>query len=129
TPSATGTSNLVVQVTDANAPASAATKALSITIANGPFRITTSSLPNATLGTPYSAALAASDGVAPYKWKKLTKLPTGLTLNANTGVISGTPKKLRGSFTLSAQARYKTKQPKQPAVWHSANRTLSITVT
>ena len=78
---------------------------------------------------PLSIALAASDGIAPYKWKKLTKLPTGLKLDSSTGVISGTPKKLRGTFSFTVQARYKTKLPKQPAVWHTANRTLSITVT
>jgi hypothetical protein len=128
TPRAAGTFTAVVRVTDASAPVTTATKTLSIAIANGPFRITTASLPNATLGAPYSTVLAAADGVAPFKWKKLTKLPKGLKLNANTGVISGTPKKLRGTFSFTVQARYKTKLPKQPAVWHTANRTLSITV-
>ncbi len=129
TPTTTGAFNVVVRVTDASAPTITASKPLSITIGNGPFRITTASLPNAALGVPYSRGLQASDGIAPYKWKKLTPLPAGLKLTAKTGVISGTPKKVRGTFSVTVQARYKTKLPRQPAVWHTANRTLSITVT
>jgi hypothetical protein len=92
------------------------------------FRITTASLPNGSFGVAYSATLTAADGIAPYKWKKVTKPPKGLKLNATTGVISGTPK-LRGTFSFTVQARYKTKALKQPAVWHTASRVLSITVT
>lgn len=46
------------------------------------------------LGTAYSAtdgaAPTASGGLAPYTWSA-TGLPAGLTMNASTGVISGTP--------------------------------------
>jgi hypothetical protein len=57
-----------------------------------PLALTTTSLPAATLGTPYSAALAATGGVPPYTWSVTSgKLPTGLSLNPATGVISGTP--------------------------------------
>ena len=55
--------------------------------------ITTTALPNATAGTPYSATLAGSGGVTPYTWTLATgsSLPAGLTLNSQTGVVSGTP--------------------------------------
>jgi hypothetical protein len=56
--------------------------------------ITTSSLPNGSVGTKYHEQLAASGGNAPYTWsveKGFGKLPAGLTLNASTGVISGKP--------------------------------------
>ena len=57
-----------------------------------PLAVTTTSLPAATLGAPYSAALAATGGVPPYTWSVTSgKLPTGLSLNPATGVISGTP--------------------------------------
>jgi hypothetical protein len=128
TPTTPGTYNFVVQVTDSHSPAGTATKAFSITVTNPAFHIVTASLPDGTLGAPYSATLVAANGVPPYKWKKLSKLPTGLKLNPQTGVISGTPKKARGTFAVTVQARYKTKAPKQPAVWHTASRTLSITV-
>ena len=52
--------------------------------------ITTSSLPSGTAGLQYSAALAASGGIAPYLWA-MDDLPAGLSVNSATGVISGTP--------------------------------------
>ena len=55
-----------------------------------PLVITTTSLPSGTVGEPYSATLAASGGGTPYRWSA-TGLPGGLTLNPNTGSITGTP--------------------------------------
>jgi len=53
--------------------------------------ITTGSLPNGTVGTAYTATLAAT-GDTPITWSVATgTLPGGLTLAAATGVISGTP--------------------------------------
>lgn len=41
---------------------------------------------------PYSSGFTASGGTAPYTWSIASgTLPTGLTINASTGVISGTP--------------------------------------
>jgi len=56
-----------------------------------PF-ITTSSLPTGIQNVAYSATLTAIDGVAPYTWSITSgRLPAGLSLNASTGAISGTP--------------------------------------
>ncbi len=54
--------------------------------------IVTASLPNATLNSSYSAALLGSGGVRPYTWT-ITQggLPVGLTLDSNSGMITGTP--------------------------------------
>jgi hypothetical protein len=59
-----------------------------------PVSITTTSLPDAVVGTPYHAQLAASGGSGHYTWSiSSDALPAGLTLNPATGVISGTPTK------------------------------------
>lgn len=65
------------------------------TAANNPppaaLAITSSSLPNGAYGVPYSVALAATGGVAPYSWSLSSgTLPAGFTLS-NLGVIAGTP--------------------------------------
>lgn len=57
-----------------------------------PLALSTTSLPHATLGMPYTASLAASGGAPTYTWKVTGgSLPAGLGLTANAGVISGTP--------------------------------------
>jgi serine protease len=43
-----------------------------------------------TVGTAKSLQMSASGGTAPYTWTA-TGLPAGLTINASTGLISGTP--------------------------------------
>jgi hypothetical protein len=54
--------------------------------------ITTTSLPNGAANAPYTATLAATGGTPGYTWSLLSgSLPTGLSLNSSTGVISGTP--------------------------------------
>lgn len=54
--------------------------------------VTTTSLPGATIGVPYSQTLAAAGGAPPYTWSvSAGSLPAWATLNASTGVISGTP--------------------------------------
>jgi uncharacterized protein (TIGR03437 family) len=53
--------------------------------------ITTLSLPAATLGNAFTALIAASGGTRPLVWSAGSALPAGLTLNPNTGGISGSP--------------------------------------
>jgi hypothetical protein len=58
-----------------------------------PTILTTSPLPAATLGVNYSQTLQARGGTTPYAWAITGSvlLPTGLSLNPGTGVISGIP--------------------------------------
>jgi len=65
--------------------------------------ITTSSLPNGTVGSSYSQSLAATGGTAPYKWAiTLGTLPAGLSLSSG-GVISGTPTTSCNSVAITFQ--------------------------
>lgn len=66
--------------------------ALTVTASQSALAITTTSLANGISGKAYSATLQASGGTSPYTWSLASgTLPAGLTLNANTGIISGTP--------------------------------------
>jgi len=59
---------------------------------NPGLAVSTSSLPVATASVGYRANLVASGGVAPYVWSLvLGTLPTGLILDENLGIITGTP--------------------------------------
>ncbi|MCZ6689044.1 MAG: putative Ig domain-containing protein [Planctomycetota bacterium] len=64
-----------------------------------PLSITTSNLPDAVEGSPYSFNLAASGGFLPYMWSLDSgSIPGGLSLDA-AGLISGTPT-VNGPFPL-----------------------------
>src|SRR4029077_4721782 len=88
-----------------------------LTVAAGPLTITTASLPAGAVGVAYSATLAASGGAPaaqraasggtpPDTWAIATgALPSGLALNANSGVISGSPTATgTSSFTVRVTA-------------------------
>jgi uncharacterized protein DUF4082/Big-like domain-containing protein len=74
----------------------------SFSVQTNPLTITTQSLSSGTVGTAYSASLAASGGTTPYTWTIIGSLPGGLSLNSSTGAISGTPT-AAGIFNFTAQ--------------------------
>lgn len=60
------------------------------TCLTNPVKILTTSLPSGKKGQPYFAPILVSGGVAPYKFEvSQGSLPPGLTLDKNTGIISG----------------------------------------
>ncbi|MGD8869575.1 MAG: leucine-rich repeat domain-containing protein [Gemmatimonadales bacterium] len=64
--------------------------------------VTTTSIPNATATVAYSETLVATGGDGTYTWSvTFGSLPTGLSLTASTGLISGTPSVLESqTFTV-----------------------------
>ncbi len=94
-PTSAGTFTFTARVDDAGAPSQSDTQELTVTIdpePAPPLTITTTSLPGGTVGQQYSVALTATGGTPPYTWSLDTgSLPAGLTLNAATGAITGTP--------------------------------------
>lgn len=86
-PNSATTSQITVQVTDGFSLNT--TAPLTITV---PIIIDTSSLPDAEqLQSTYSGTLKAAGGSGIYSWSVDGSLPAGLSLNSNTGVISGSP--------------------------------------
>ncbi len=67
-----------------------------------PLAITSTSLPDGILGFTYSATLAAGGGNTPYSWSITSGLPPGLTLNNNSGAITGTPT-MAGYYSFTVQ--------------------------
>jgi hypothetical protein len=117
TPSASGTSNFTVQVTDANS--NTASKPFSITI-NTALAVTTTTLPAGTQSVAYNTTLTATGGQTPYTWSiTVGALPSGLNLNSSTGAISGTPS---GSGTSNFTVQV------TDANSNTASKPLSITV-
>ena len=89
-PKAAGTYNILLSVSDNNGPQD--TKTLSLTIAQGPLYVATTSLPNATKSAIYSAFVIGSGGRQPYTWQVMSgALPPGMSLNVSTGEIRGIP--------------------------------------
>jgi hypothetical protein len=87
-----------------------------------PLAITTSSLPNGTVGTAYSVNLAAAGGQSPYTWSLAdgSNLPPGLNLSSS-GTISGTP-------TTAGTTSFTVEVIDSSASIQSASKLFSITI-
>ncbi len=92
-PLAVGTSSFTAQLADNAGTPGAVKQALSIVVvAPAPLSVTTATLPGGIQGAPYSQKIAATGGVTPYTWSvSAGTLPSGLSLSATTGIVSGTP--------------------------------------
>jgi len=95
TPTQTGTYSFTVTVTDAAGATS--TKSLSLVV-NSTLDIATPTTgtgapTTGVVGSAYSFTLRTNNGgIAPYTWKvESGALPAGLSIDKNTGIISGTP--------------------------------------
>ena len=93
TTTATGSFTFTVSGTDSSTGTgnvSFTSSTISLTV-NAPTITLSGSLPSPTINTAYSQNVSASGGTAPYTYSILTgALPTGITLNSSTGLVSGT---------------------------------------
>jgi len=117
TPTTSGTSTFSVRVTDS--VSTSTTENLSLTISSGVTITTTSPLPPAAVGIPYSQTLAAAGGSPPYTWSLMSgSLPAGLIFSSGS-TITGTP---TGPGTASFAVRV------TDSASISATQTFSLTV-
>ena len=89
TPTTAGSYPFTVNVIDANNGIATASITLVVTAS---LTLTFSAPPSGVVGTAYTDTLTAAGGTSPYTFSvSAGTLPAGLTLNASTGVVSGTP--------------------------------------
>ena len=94
TPTAVGTSNFTVKVSDGSRTT---TKDLTLRVI-APFTAATPGLEPGEVGRPFTATLAAAGGIGPYKWSLASgALPAGVALDPAQGTVAGVPEEA-GSF-------------------------------
>jgi len=94
----------------------------------GPLSIATQSpLPTGTVNQPYAAVVGGSGGTTPYTWSLASgspALPAGLSLNATTGAIVGTPTALETTTPI-----FRLQDASSPAGVIQKSLTISILTT
>ncbi len=102
TPTAAGTFNFTVLATDATGfPGS---RAYTLTVAPPVILIAPATLPNGAVAAAYNQTITASGGIGPYTYAVTAgALPAGVSLNASSGVLAGTPT-AGGTFNFTVTA-------------------------
>jgi hypothetical protein len=105
TPTATGTFNFTITATDnAGCPGNRPYVIVISAVICPAITLSPTTLPNAVVGIPYNQTVSASGGIAPYAYSVSSgALPNGLSLNAVTGAITGTPTTV-GTFNFTITA-------------------------
>ena len=86
-----GSTTIAVKATDSSSPSGISTGPVTLTFTATAPTLTTGTLPNGVVNTPYTATIGVTGGTAPYTCALSSgTLPAGLTLATNC-VVSGTP--------------------------------------
>jgi uncharacterized protein YhjY with autotransporter beta-barrel domain len=101
TPTAGGSYTFTVKVTDA-ASSTATQTYTGVTFSAPTLTLTPAVLSAAVVGTSYSQSFIASAGTPPYTYAESGTLPAGISWNAGTATLSGTPTQA-GSFPITIQ--------------------------
>ncbi|MEO7859069.1 MAG: putative Ig domain-containing protein, partial [Nitrospirales bacterium] len=123
TPTVTSIATHTFTLTDATSLA--VEKPLQMSIRAIPLSITTTSLPQGTANQSYNETLTATGGTGVYAWRLAGSspvLPTGLTLNPSTGLISGIP---TGTSSLNLTFTVTDQTPPTP---QTATKTLRLNI-
>lgn len=127
TPTTQGSSSFTVEVTDSallppNNQPQTATQSLSITVGPpGALAIVTTTLPDANSATLYGQQIRTTGGIGPFNWTLTAGiLPSGLSLDPITGVISGTATAV-STNTFSVQVTDSETPPAQASATFSIN--------
>ena len=106
TPTEAGSFPITIRVTDSTTGGTySGTQSYTLVINAPTITLSSTTLPNATIAQVYSASgapITATGGTAPHSYAA-TGLPAGLTINATSGVVSGTPT-AGGNFNFSVTA-------------------------
>ena len=115
--------SVTITVSDSGSPALTHSAALTISIAPLPLTIPATSLPTGQLGSGYSANLPANGGTQPFSWTVTSgTLPRGLSLNAQTGAITGVP----GAVVSNTPLTFQVQDSGNPVQNASVNLTLTV---
>jgi hypothetical protein len=123
-PTAAGSFDFTVEVTDSSAPMQVASKHFTLTVTPDPtttLTLTTASLPNGSVGVAYDAQFEGSGGSTPYRFTLADgALPPGIALTVN-GKVSGAPS-TAGSFAFTIRLT----ESSVPAGWVERSYHISI---
>lgn len=102
TPTAAGSFTITITATDANGQSGSQAYTLNVAAPTLVIAPASGALP-ISYATPFSRNFAASGGIGPYSYALTGTLPAGLSFNASTATVSGTPT-VAGNFAFTVTA-------------------------
>src|SRR5579863_6598437 len=86
------------------------------------------SLPDGDANSPYRTVLTPKGGTAPFRWTAIGTFPNGVSIDSNSGVLSGTPT-VPGKYTFSVQVTDSTSATATQSFTLTINPSLVFTTT